>query len=144
MNQKTMPAIKAATARPPTTPPAILPAFELLLDDGSDEEGDMDESGIGEIVDWSFLVEVGTMGAPLVTSGESVTGPSMRKRLGFAGKVTHRQRAVPPLNPSNRWPVGANEMRSIQTRGPRGYSWVNISPIWHSRPHWDWFREAEG
>jgi hypothetical protein len=112
MNQKTMPAIKAATTRPPTTPPAILPVFELLLDDGpDDEEGDMDEGALGATVDWLFLVEVGTMGTLPVTSGESVTGPSMRKMLIFVGKVTHRRQAVPPLNPSHRWPVGADEMR---------------------------------
>jgi len=139
-----MPAIKAAPTRPPTTPPAILPAFELPLDDASDEEGEADEGALAATVDWLFLVEVGTMGTLPVTSGESVTGPSMRKRLGFVGKATHRQQAVPPVNPSHRRPVGANEMRSIQKKGPRGYSCVKICPIWHSRPQWDRIREAEG
>jgi hypothetical protein len=145
MNHKTMPAVKAAPTRPPTTPPAILPAILLPPDDGSDEEGDTDEGALGVTVDWLFLVEVGTMATLPVTSGESVTGPSMHKRLGFVGKATHRQQAVPPVNPSYLQPVGVNEMRSIQKKkGPRGYSWVKICPTWHSRPHRDWFREAGG
>jgi hypothetical protein len=71
MNHKTMEAVKATPTMPPTTPPAILPEFELPLDDVSDEGG---EGALGATVDWLFLVEVETRGTLPVTSGGSVTG----------------------------------------------------------------------
>ena len=67
--------------RPPMTPPAIAPAFELLLDD--DDDDDAGEDGPGVIVDW-LRVELGTLKALPVTSGESVIEPisTIRKRRG--------------------------------------------------------------
>ena len=65
-------AIKARATRPPTTPPAIAPAFELLLCEvvvGFDDEPDT--TALGVMVDWETLVDEGTMGAVPVTSGES-------------------------------------------------------------------------
>ena len=71
-NHATTAAIKAAATRPPTTPPAIAPAFELLLCEvevGLDDEPDTAE--LAETVDWETLVGEGTMEADPVTSGES-------------------------------------------------------------------------
>jgi hypothetical protein len=62
--------IRATPMTPPMTPPAIAPAFELLLDDDDDEEAGEDAPGV--IVDW-LLVELGTLEALPVTSGESPT-----------------------------------------------------------------------
>ena len=93
MNHMKTQTIKAAPTIPPTTPPAILPAFELPLDGrfDTDGEGDTDANEANETegvldgaVDWLFLVEeleVGRTGTLPVTSGKSVTGPSMRKSL---------------------------------------------------------------
>jgi len=49
---------------PPTTPPAIAPVFELLLEDDGEDVLDV-------MMDWLLLVELGTTEALPVTSGES-------------------------------------------------------------------------
>jgi len=58
---------------PPTTPPAIAPALELLceveVEDEAADDWDADELGVK--VDWETVIEVGTMEAVPVTSGES-------------------------------------------------------------------------
>ena len=76
MNHVTKPAIRATPTTPPMTPPAIAPAFELLLEDDGAGEDVLDE-----IIDW-LLVELGTLEALPVTSGESVTRPMIHKRRG--------------------------------------------------------------
>ena len=75
MNHVIKPAIRATPTIPPTIPPTasptippvIAPAFELLFDDGDDAGEDVP----GVIVGW-LLVELGTLEALPVTSGESV------------------------------------------------------------------------
>jgi hypothetical protein len=72
-NHATTPPIKAAPMMPPTTPPAIAPAFELLLCAVEVEAADVpDADELGVRVDWETLtVDVGTIEAVPVTSGES-------------------------------------------------------------------------
>src|SRR6266403_586797 len=72
VNHATKPAMSATPTMPPTTPPAIAPAFELFL------EGDE-----GVIVE----LELGTLKALPVTSGESVTGPIIHKRCGSLAQI---------------------------------------------------------
>lgn len=67
---------------PPTTPPAIAPVFELPLED--DGTG---AAVLGVIVDWLARVELGTIEALPVTSGESVTEPRINKRCGSLAKT---------------------------------------------------------
>ncbi|SRR6266404_2808365 len=89
MNHATKPAMSAIPTTPPITPPAIAPVFELLL------EGDE-----GVIVDW-LLVELGTLKALPVTSGESVTGPIIHMRCGSLAQIrtadTLRQCFIPGI-----------------------------------------------
>ena len=59
---------------PPTTPPTILPEFELPLDDGVNEGDDTGEGVLGITVDWAFLVEVRRGVVLPVVSAEAVTG----------------------------------------------------------------------
>jgi hypothetical protein len=61
VNQVTKPAIRATPITPPTTLPAITPVSEPPLKDV-----------LGVIVGWPLLVEVGTIEALPVTSGDSV------------------------------------------------------------------------
>jgi hypothetical protein len=74
-NHATTPAINAAPMRPPTTPPAIAPAFDLLLcgvEDGVEATVVLDADELGVKVDWDTLsVDVGTIETLPVTSGES-------------------------------------------------------------------------
>jgi hypothetical protein len=78
VNHVIKPAIRATPTIPPTIPPTasptippvIAPAFELLFDDGDDDD-DAGEDVPGVIVGW-LLVELGTLEALPVTSGESV------------------------------------------------------------------------
>jgi len=72
-NHAATPAIKAAPTMPPTTPPAIAPALELLCEvEGEAEAADeWDADELGVKVDWETLIDVGTMEADPVTSGES-------------------------------------------------------------------------
>jgi hypothetical protein len=83
VNHATRPAIRATTATPPTTPPAIAPAFELLL---NDEE---DEVTPGVKVEW-LIVELGTLEALPVTSGESVIEPISTAHKGCGSLVLIR------------------------------------------------------
>jgi len=56
--------------RPPTTPPAIAPEFELLCGFEVEAAADVDELGVK--VDWETVTgDVGTIEALPVTSGES-------------------------------------------------------------------------
>lgn len=91
-------AIAAAAMRPPTTPPAIAPAFELLLCDvGVDVDDVPDFEVLGVMVDCeTLIVDVGTRAAVPATSGESPTASaavrfqlspidvSMKAHLGIA------------------------------------------------------------
>lgn len=57
---------------PPTTPPAIAPAFELLCEVEVEDEPDPDVVGVK--VDWeTLIVDVGTMVPVPVPSGVSPT-----------------------------------------------------------------------
>ena len=137
------PAIKAAPTMPPTMPLTISPASELSSsDDESDEDDNMGE-GDGVAVDLLSPVEVGTMEALPVTSGESETELSIQETFGFFDKATHCQQAAPPLNSRYHQTAGRNEMGSTWTIKQSGYSWVKICPFWHSGPHWDGFGEAK-
>ena len=70
MNHPTTPAIKAAPTIPPTTPPAIAPEFRVELLCEVEVGNGLDPDGLK--VDWETLdVDVGTMEAVPVTSGES-------------------------------------------------------------------------
>ena len=69
MTNRAAPAIKATMTMAPTTPPAIAPAFELLC--GFEVGDELDPDGLE--VDW-VTVDVGTMEAVPVTSGESRPG----------------------------------------------------------------------
>ena len=131
-------ATKATPMMPPTTPFAMSPPFELPLDGDTDSD-----EGEGVRVDLLFLVEVGAMVTLPVTSGESDTELSMRKKFGFFDKATHCQQAAPPLNSRYHQTAGRNEMGSTWTIKQSGYSWVKICPFWHSGPHWDGFGEAK-
>jgi len=68
MNHATTPAIKAAPRIPPTTPPAIAPACELLCVVEVE-----DPVALGVKVDWETLTDEGTTEAVPVTSGVSPT-----------------------------------------------------------------------
>ena len=87
-------AIKARATRPPTTPPAIAPAFELLLCEvvvGFDDEPDT--TALGVMVDWETLVDEGTMGADPVTSGES----ERQYKVNICVRGTDQKCLAPPI-----------------------------------------------
>jgi len=72
-NHATAPIIAAAPMMPPITPPAIAPVFELLcgIEEAVDDEA-ADVPVVGVKVEWETeTVDVGTMRAVPVTSGES-------------------------------------------------------------------------
>jgi hypothetical protein len=70
----------------------MAPAFELLFDD----EDDAGEDVPGVIVEW-LLVELGTLEALPVTSGESMIEPisTVHKRCGSWAQNTHRRHFAP-------------------------------------------------
>lgn len=91
VNQVTKPAIRATPITPPITPPAITPVSDPPLKDD-----------LGVTVDWPLLVEVGTIEALPVTSGDSVAAPKIHKRCGSVGKNTHGRRTAPAFRSRNR------------------------------------------
>jgi hypothetical protein len=94
-NHATTPATKPATTTPPTTPPAIAPVFELLLDELVE-----DDAEVCGTIDGLALVEVGTIEAVPVTSGESLAVSGIHETCMFVDGTTHRQQA-PRLKYSN-------------------------------------------
>jgi hypothetical protein len=96
VNLATKPAIRATPITPPTIPPAIAPAFELLLDDDDDTP-----EGVPGVIVACFLVGLGILEALPVTSGESVIQPisTAHKRCGSLAKTrtpdTLRQCYIP-------------------------------------------------
>ena len=78
---------------PPTTPPAIAPVFELLLEDDG-------EDVLDAMMDWLLLVELGTTEALPVTSGESVTVKNAYRKW-FVDKSTYHQQAALLLHSRN-------------------------------------------
>jgi hypothetical protein len=99
-------AIKAVPIMPPTTPPATSATFEPPVEDEFDEDDDGDE--------------VGTMGTLPVTSGESVTRPSMRMKLRFVGKATHRQQRLPAIYSNYHRTAVDDEMGSTRDNEQNG------------------------
>jgi hypothetical protein len=75
------------------TPPAIAPVFELPLE--VEDEPFEDDAVEGATTDGLALVEVGTIEAVPVISGESVTMLGMNEKLVFVGGTTHPQQVVP-------------------------------------------------
>lgn len=90
-NHATAPIIAAAPTRPPITPPAIAPAFELLcgVEEAVDDEA-ADVRVAGVKVDWETLTaDVGTMRAVPVTSGESRPGVGVNTCGIQRSRVSH-------------------------------------------------------
>jgi hypothetical protein len=78
----------------------MAPAFELLLGDDDNDDAGEDEPGV--IVD-CLLVELGTLEALPVTSGESVIESIVQYiKLWFVGTNTHRRHFAPMMYSSNR------------------------------------------
>jgi hypothetical protein len=143
VNHATKPAIRATPATPPATPPAIAPAFELLLDD--DNAG---EDVPGVIVE-RLLVELGTLEALPVTSGESVIEPisTVHKRCGSLalGTNTYRRHFAPMMHSINRTAGAMRNDENEECLTSGSYcSWVDGRPKRYSCRRWDGVREAEG
>ena len=146
-NHNTAPAIKAAPTMPPTTPPAIVPAFELLREVGVGVgvEGESDPDALGVKVDCETLViDKGIMETVPVTSGES----------GQEGKIsicvcTEQKGFAPPTNCATEMfhlsPICKDEIFWASKRRHREETHnrcVEVGPLWYSRASRDRVREA--